>query len=71
MYFKLVGVCGKHSPLHSVIFFYKSFLENKKDREKGTQNEEGSTVKQKQKTVQKCIGFFIIFPWDFTSAKEV
>jgi hypothetical protein len=27
------------------IFFLKSFLENKKDRGKGTQNEEGRKVK--------------------------
>jgi hypothetical protein len=40
-------------------FFFKSFLENKKDTGKGTQNEEGRKVETK-KTVQKCIGLYFL-----------
>jgi hypothetical protein len=46
MCFKLEGECGTHSPPPQCVFF-KSFLENKKDRGKGTQNEEGRKVKTK------------------------
>jgi hypothetical protein len=52
-----------------MFFFLKSFLENKKDRGKGTQNEEKMIVKQKSPEMCKVFLFFL--PFDSTSAKEV
>jgi hypothetical protein len=59
MEFKLEGVCGTLTPVHSV-FFLTSLLESKKERVNGTQGE--AERKVKGKAFQKCIGFVTVFP---------
>jgi len=46
----------------TMFFFLKSFLENKKDTGKGTQNEERGKVKTKKKPSRNVLDFLFSWP---------